>query len=835
MKKLKYFDGMDKITNTDISNIEYIWLKLISEWNKYIFNTFIINTNDGVNELGRELHVRIKDDCIIQCPFEFLTFLSKTLTILIYTKVSKGADAFRNMIDEIKAILKNAQTAKTSMNLDTSKPPIINFLAWLTPQCGVSRYWTTACNEIVPSISKDTLVLLSPAERKKEDEKSYIEKLYSQISKPNSRIGIENDYIDGKQKLQQKTEIEHLESELRSGGAKMTGGVPPTGAQAQAQAPKLMSIGDLKFTDEKKRIVTFSVLRCHGQIVSPLSIYFNNKALKVLKPLFENVRDFVPGGLPGQSVVSEGFCGIRSRMGGVQFAQKLSIEIAKQEGNQVSTNKTFDLFHDAAKPNGDLNRNINQDFLIDNGIDPNDSEFGYRQGGRILSLFSFSENPEKAKNNLLNIREYVTGNRNYDPGKYLGLDDDVTYNYDQEIKDIIKQDKENNTKRPNIDYDLKGDSFSSCAIISVTDYTQDTPFTLTYNNVDDKNDVFDINDLGNYDKIKHFIIPLVGKDAVSEKDPNMRKFTLRLQIWVQYFILEWNNLIRFYLRDMKYDDIQNIYGGDIQFLKKWEKLNVLIDKKNTILQSNTFVQNILIMGFTKWLVNVYKYFAVGSDKNIDFIDEFHLVFDFPQHDYVQFCTNINNLLEKPPKVVKNLGNYCQVLDSNVYPKDTDSDLLKNYIKNQMMIIKRIWKQTGTQTEAIWKKTYDYEPKKASSDTSSSSSSSSSDTSSSSSNSNSNSNIGSSAYSHKLTDPRENVSLEGMGMDESNGKDGFILSGIGYNKSDMRSNSMDPYKNDISEDVSNMTYPNGGKTKHKQKQEKNNHKYTIKRRAGNKRN
>jgi hypothetical protein len=136
----------------------------------------------------------------------------------------------------------------------------------------------------------------------------------------------ENNKMNTSPATSNQQEIDNLESELRSEEAKMTGGVTPTGAQGQ----NLMTKNDIKFIDEKKRIVTFSVLRCHGQIVSPLSIYFNNKALKVIKPLFENVRDFVPGGLPGQSVVSEGFCGIRSRMGGVQFAQKLSIEIAKQ-------------------------------------------------------------------------------------------------------------------------------------------------------------------------------------------------------------------------------------------------------------------------------------------------------------------------------------------------------------------------------------------------------------------------------------------------------------------------------------------------------------------------
>jgi hypothetical protein len=223
----------------------------------------------------------------------------------------------------------------------------------------------------------------------------------------------------------------------------------------------------------------------------------------------------------------------------------------------------------------------------------------------------------------------------------------------------------------------------------------------------------------------------------------------------------------------------------------------------TILQSNTFVQNILIMGFTKWLVNVYKYFknsdysllSDSSNSTIRFIAEFNQIFEYPKDDYVQFCKNINKLLLTPDTIVKNLGNYCQVLDSDVYPQDTKNILIKRYIEKEMAMIRRIWKETGTQTFDAWRKDED---EKA--------------------------NIGSSSSDRNM----------GMGMNTIiNSQSQMIPTSTSSSSNDIiNSNKMTITPNEIGGQLIN---PKKRKTKHNQKQEKHNHKYTIKRDKGNKRN
>jgi hypothetical protein len=444
----------------------------------------------------------------------------------------------------------------------------------------------------------------------------------------------------------------------------------------------------LELNLDQDRLETIAVVRCHGDILSPMSIFFNNPALTRLKPLMENTRLIVSGGYPGLTVVSQGICGPNSRIGGcLEGREKAKTNCSDGFLNTIAG---FNAIVDVAKGYGDLNKDVNFDALINAGVNPADILGDYNQTNLVHCLY-FSADPEAARLKIKTVIENT---------EEMKIDDTVS------LLDTY------NTMMMILDPEYKQDDFSACDIISVTDQTQ--KITLIYNNETDENDIFDINNLKFYSKLKYFFKEdLLKKD---DADEIMRPFVLKLKLWVHKFVTEWNRLIIHYVENTH---TQELYG-DIRFLLKLENLVVLMDtNKQTITYSNTFVQNILIMSFGKWLFGVYQYL---QNQNKEFMTEFMSIFEFDgkkNGDYfVTFCENIRNLLgntenprnllgntENPrnllgnrENVVKVIGNFCQGYNKRVYP-DTNDIVLKEYIEQQKRTIKTLWVKAGTRTLA----------------------------------------------------------------------------------------------------------------------------------------
>ena len=443
---------------------------------------------------------------------------------------------------------------------------------------------------------------------------------------------------------------------------------------------------------DRGRLETIAVARCHGDILSPMSIFFENPALANLEPLMKNARLIVSGGFPGLTVVSQGIGGPNSRFGGCLEAHKK----AKTNCSDgfLNTNAGFNAIVDVAKGYGGLNKEVNFDDLIKAKVNPDDILGDYNQTNLVHCLY-FSADPEGARLKIKQVSN-ITGNTNIN---------NTVNEWDSETENAMMK---------ILDPYYKADDFSACDIISVTDQTQD--ITLIYNN---ETDIFDINNLGCYSKLKYFFTEdLLKKD---DADKIMRPFVLKLQLWVHKFVTEWNRLIFYYVENK-----QELYG-DIRFLLKLENLVVVMDiKKNTITYSNTFVQNILIMGFGKWLFGVYQYLQ-NQEQNKKFMTEFMSIFDSSSINsnnsnnsneddkYVNFCKKISNLLgntENPQNIVKVIGNFCQVYNKRVYPPDDNT--LTDYINTQQRLIKTLWVKAGTKTLAEYeanqeKKLNNYKP------------------------------------------------------------------------------------------------------------------------------
>jgi hypothetical protein len=421
---------------------------------------------------------------------------------------------------------------------------------------------------------------------------------------------------------------------------------------------------------DRGRLETISVVRCHGDILSPMSIFFNNPALEHLKPLMENTRLIVSGGYPGLTVVSQGICGQNSRLGGCVTVQNTTRAVV-ENCQYTGTIENFYIIVEAAKRYGAVNKTVNFDALIDARVNQDDILVEYNQTNLVHCLY-FSADPERARLKLLEVLTETTGNTK--------IDDTVN---DSEIEKTMRI----------LDPYYEAGNFSACAISSVTDQTQE--ITLIYNNETDENDIFDINNLRFYRKLKYFF----KKDDADK----MRPFVLKLQLWVHKFIMEWNRLIFYYV-----ENTQELYG-DIHFLLKLENLVVVMDtNKQTITYSNTFVQNILIMGFGKWLFCVYQYLQ-NQNQNKEFMTEFMSIFDsnsnssnsntnFDNNKYVNFCEKISNLLLNRENVVKVIGNFCQGYNKRVYPDTNDIDL-KEYIAQQKRTIETLWISGKTKTLA----------------------------------------------------------------------------------------------------------------------------------------
>ena len=434
---------------------------------------------------------------------------------------------------------------------------------------------------------------------------------------------------------------------------------------------------------DRGRLETIAVVRCHGDILSPMSIFFENPALANLEPLMKNARLIVSGGFPGVTVVSCGILGANSRWGGCVTVQD-TIRDVVDNCQYTDTIDNFNIIVEAAKGYGGLNKEVNFDALIKAKVNPDVILGDYNQTNLVHCLY-FSADPEGAR---LKIKQVINNTVNVS---------------DTENAMMI------------LDPDYKADDFSACAIISVTD--QKKKVTLVYNNKTDKTDIFDINNLGCYsNKLQYFFTKWDWVWDIIK----MRPFVLKLQFWVHKFIMEWNRLIIHYVEELKDGDIK---GGssDIHFLLKLENLVVVMDiKKNTITYSNTFVQNILIMGFGKWLFGVYQYLQnqvqnqeQNQEQNKKFMTEFMSIFDSNSNSssinsnnsneddkYVNFCENIRNLLFDRTNVVKVIGNFCQVYNKRVYPDNADRDL-QNYIEKQKRTIETLWISGKTKTLAAY--------------------------------------------------------------------------------------------------------------------------------------
>jgi hypothetical protein len=427
---------------------------------------------------------------------------------------------------------------------------------------------------------------------------------------------------------------------------------------------------------DRGRLETIAVARCHGDILSPMSIFFKNPALKHLEPLMENARLIVSGGFPGLTVVSQGICGPNSRLGGCVTVQNTTRAVV-DNCQYTDTIENFNIIVEAVKGYGDVNKDVNFDALIKAGVNPADVLGEYNKS-QIVHCLYFSADPERARKKLITVLTETTGN--------------------MEINDTVNDSDTEKAMRI-LDPYYEADNFSACDIISVTDQTKKV--TLVYNNETDKTDIFDINNLKFYSKLKYFF--------TEDNADKMRPFVLKLQLWVHKFIMEWNRLIFYYVEELKVRNTKVSMYDDIHFLLKLENLVVVMDtNKQTITYSNTFVQNILIMGFGKWLFGVYQYLQ-NQEQNqefmTEFMTEFMSIFEFDGEkngDYfVTFCENIRNLLgntENPQNIVKVIGNFCQVYNKRVYPDTNDRDL-QQYIEQQKRTIETLWVKAGTKTLA----------------------------------------------------------------------------------------------------------------------------------------